>query len=217
MLTDASTIPNLLPSTSRHSTPTSLVDTPNLLQRKNSYTSNAKRSICRVLNNSWDASFVKSLNPHWVSLLLIPSKKVITPLKTADMNFRCHFRSTLPYSLSLRDPTTITSGLLAWISFNLCQTCSSSEKVVAPSASTISAYFPCTRDMPARTAPPLPLLVGYSTTTKLRSSFWASYSATLVVWSLLPSLTTMISCLICLALKYLLTSASMSGILSSSL
>lgn len=156
-------MPNLLPSTSLHYTPTSAVATPNRLLKKKSSTSKANLSICKVLNKSWADSLVKSLNPHWVSLLLIPRSKVIIILKTKEMNWRYHFLSTFPYSYNLLDPTTITSLFYLYFSiyFSLPQTLLSSENVVAPSASTINAYLPRTKHIPALTAPPFPLFLGY--------------------------------------------------------
>ena len=193
MLTEASTMPSLLPSTSRHSTPTYPVETLNLLQRKKSSTSKANLSMWRVLKRVMAACLVNNLKPHWVSLLLMPNSRVMTILNTKDMNLRYHLRSTLPSpSANLREPTTITSSLFFFSSSNLFQTCSSSLNVVAPSASTISEYYPRTNAIPARTAPPFPLFFGYSTTTRFKFSFSASLSATSDVLSLLPSLTTII-------------------------
>jgi hypothetical protein len=65
--------------------------------------------------------------------------------------------------------------------------------VVAPSASTISILSPTAAAIPARTAPPLPLFLGYSTTYKLAANYFPQLSADSVVLSFDPSLTTIIS------------------------
>lgn len=93
----------------------------------------------------------------------MPKRTVMTILNTNEMSFRCHFLSTFPSSSNLREPTTITNRfpLSFYNSLALFHTLCSSEKVVAPSASTIRTYSPLTNAMPALTAPPLPLFFGY--------------------------------------------------------
>lgn len=161
---EASTTFNLDPSTSLHYTGISAVWYLNLLQIMKSSISKAHLSKWRVSKSLLADSFVKSLNPHWVSFVLIPQIIVMRNLKTPAMNFLINFLSTLFYSLKwCLEPTTMIKGW--WNS--ACNysifffTLSNSEKVVAPSASTISWYFPVATDIPHLTAPPFPRFLGY--------------------------------------------------------
>jgi hypothetical protein len=120
--------------------------------------------MCKVWKSCLADYFVNSLNPHWVSFVLIPNNTVIISLKTPLMNLRWNFLYTFPYYYRWRlDPTTIASGWLLdlTIYYNFVDTLSRSEKVVAPSASTISILYPCATAIPALTAPPFPLFLGY--------------------------------------------------------
>lgn len=151
-------------------------------------------------------SLVNSLNPHCVSLVEMPNKRVMISLKTDEMSFLYHFLQTLLYSCSQRcllEPTTIAKGwpFALTIYSSLALTLSISEKVVAPSASTIRTYFPFATAIPALTAPPFPLFLGYSNTTKLRLRSSAVLRATFVVASLDPSLAIMIQQLIFIILR----------------
>jgi len=67
---DASTTLRCEPSTSCQLTPTSLTGTPCYPSKKRSSTSNDHLSRCYVGNTSLEASLVKILNPHCVSLIL---------------------------------------------------------------------------------------------------------------------------------------------------
>lgn len=196
IFTDASITFNLDPSTSFHWTGTYPISTLNIVLNTNSSMSNAHLSICKGLNSILADSLVKSLNPHWVSSDFTPHTTFLIKPKTADTSFRWNFRSTFDYSSRwLRDPTTIISGwpTFCLISYNFFRILINSEKVVAPSASTISIWSPEAAAMPALTAPPLPLFLGYSTTNKLAFFYLPFCVATCVVLSLDPSLTTMIS------------------------
>ena len=161
---EASTTFSLEPSTSLHCTDISAVWNLNLLHIMKSSISKAHLSKWRVSKSLLADSLVKSLNPHWVSLVWIPQIIVIRNLKTAAINFLINFLSTLFYSLRwCLEPTTITKGW--WNSscsfFIFYSTLSNYEKVVAPSASTISWYFPVATAIPHLTAPPLPRFLGY--------------------------------------------------------
>ena len=121
----------------------------------------------------------------------MPNKTVIISLKTELINFLWNFLYTFPYYYIWRlDPTTIASGWLFYltISYNLDHTLSRSENVVAPSASTISILSPWATAIPALTAPPFPLFLGYSTTSNGISSYLALLIAINVVLSFDPSL-----------------------------
>lgn len=146
--------------------------------------------MCKVSNKILADYLVNSLNPHWVSWVFIPKRTVMTNLNTALMNRRWNFRWTLPYYYMWRlEPTVITKGWPVYFTsyYSLDQTLSKSENVVAPSASTIRILSPWAIDMPALTAPPLPLFLGYSTTTKVNPNYFALSRATYVVLSLEPS------------------------------
>lgn len=133
---------------------------------------------------------MNNLKPHWVSFVLIPSKTVIINLKTALINFLWIFLSTFPYSYIWRlEPTTIANGWLFCFTIysSLAHTWSISEKVVAPSASTISTLYPWAAAIPALTAPPFPLFFGYSTTINSIFNYLALFKATYVVLSFDPS------------------------------
>ena len=146
--------------------------------------------MCKVWKSNLADYFVNSLNPHWVSFVLIPNRTVIISLNTALINLRWNFLYTFPYYYIWRlDPTTIASGwlLVLTIYYNFDHTLSRSEKVVAPSASTISILYPCATAIPALTAPPFPLFLGYSTTINEISSYLALFIATYVVLSFDPS------------------------------
>ena len=145
----------------------------------------------RVWKRSWADSFVKSLKPHCVSLVFMPSNIVIISLKIALTSLRWNFLYTFPYYYYCRrDPTVITSGccLCLTISSSLAHTLSRSENVVAPSASTISTLSPCAILIPALTAPPFPLFFGYSSTTRFAPNYLALAKAIYVVLSFEPSL-----------------------------
>lgn len=164
MLTEASKTLSFEPSTSLHSTGTSAVSILNLLQRKNNSTSNANLSIWSVSKSCFAAYLVNSLNPHWVSWVFMPNNTVMINLKTALTNLLWNFLWTLPSSSKcLLEPTTIAKGWPFYFTIysSFCQTGSRPEKVVAPSASTISILSPCATDIPALTAPPFPLFLGY--------------------------------------------------------
>jgi hypothetical protein len=125
-----------------------------------------------------------------VSFVEIPSKIVMISLKTPLINFLWNFLYTFPYSyMCLLEPTVIANGWLfiLTIYYNLDHTLSISENVVAPSASTISTLYPCDIAIPARTAPPFPLFLGYSTTTNWAPNYLAFFNATYVVLSFDPS------------------------------
>lgn len=146
--------------------------------------------MCKVWKSSWADYFVNSLKPHWVSLVFMPKSTVIIILKIALTSLRWNFLYTFPYYYYCRlDPTVITSGccFCFTISSSFAHTLSRSEKVVAPSASTISTLSPWAILMPALTAPPLPLFLGYSSTTKCAPNYLALESATYVVLSFEPS------------------------------
>lgn len=133
---------------------------------------------------------MNSLKPHCVSFVFIPSKTVIIILKIPLTSLRWNFLYTFPYYYYCRlDPTVITSGccFCLTISSSLAHTLSRSENVVAPSASTISILYPCAMLMPALTAPPFPLFLGYSSTTRCAPNYLALDNAIYVVLSFEPS------------------------------
>lgn len=124
----------------------------------------------RTLNNTLDDYFVNSLNPHWVSYVLTPHIIFFMNPNTADTILRCNLRYTFDYYYRcLREPTTMMRGCFTFYSISsiLVYILPNYEKVVAPSASTISIRYPVATAIPARTAPPFPLFLGYSTTYKL--------------------------------------------------
>ena len=102
-------------------------------------------------------------------------------------------------------------------SSNLAHTLSIYEKVVAPSASTMRILSPWATDIPALTAPPFPLFLGYSTTISGTSSYLAFLSATSVVLSFDPSFAIMISYFLPDFFKCLAVSSNITGSLYSSL
>lgn len=176
--------------------------------------------MCNVSKSCFAASFVKSLNPHCVSCVLIPNKKVMMNLKTALMNFLWNFLWTFPSSyMCLLDPTTMAKGcpFSLTIDSNFYQTLSRSEKVVAPSASTIRTLSPWAIDIPALTAPPLPLFLGYSRTNRSQLSYFPFEIATYEVLSLDPSLAMMISYFLLDFFKCLTVSSNIMGNLYCSL
>ncbi len=147
------------------------------------------------MNNTRDDYFVNNLNPHWVSYVFTPHIIFFMNPNTADTILRCIFRYTFDYySRCLREPTTMIRGCLTlfYISSIFLYILPNYENVVAPSASTINILWPVAAAMPARTAPPLPLFLGYSTTNKLEFNYLPLFNAAYVVLSLDPSLTTSI-------------------------
>lgn len=111
MLKDASITFSFDPSTSFHYTGTSPILILNILHSTKSSISNAHLSMWSTSNNCFADYFVNSLNPHWVSSVLIPHTTFFTKPKTADTIFLWNFLSTLAYySKCLRDPTIIISG-----------------------------------------------------------------------------------------------------------
>jgi len=136
--------------------------------------SNAHLSIWSALKSIFEDSRVKSLKPHWVSEVLTPQTTPLIKPKTAEINFLCILRSTLAsYYKCFLEPTTIIKGFftVASIVSIFLIILPSYEKVVAPSASTISILSPIVAAIPALTAPPFPLFLGYSTTNKFALSF----------------------------------------------
>lgn len=66
-----------------------------------------------TLNSILADSLVNSLNPHWVSFVLIPQTMVLMNPNTAETNLLCSLRSTFDYCyMCLREPTTMISGWL---------------------------------------------------------------------------------------------------------
>ena len=111
MFTEASKTFNFEPSTSLHYTGTYAVSILNLLHKKNNSTSKANLSMCNVLKSCFADYFVNNLNPHWVSLVLMPNKTVIMKLKTPLISFLWNFLYTFPYSyMCFLEPTTIAKG-----------------------------------------------------------------------------------------------------------
>ncbi len=176
--------------------------------------------MCKVSKSCLADYFVNSLNPHWVSWVLMPNKTVMMNLKTALMNRLWNFLWTLPSSyICLLDPTVIAKGWPFYFTMvsSLSQTLSRSEKVVAPSASTIRILLPWAMDIPALTAPPFPLFLGYYTTSKSQPSYLALFNATYVVLSFEPSLAMMISYFLFDFFRCFTVSSNIIGSLSSSL
>lgn len=152
--------------------------------------------MCRAEKSIFAQSEVKSLKPHCVSDVFTPQITPLIKAKTEEINFLCNFLSTLAsYSKHFLDPTTITKGLLIFVCISsiFLHILSNSEKVVAPSASTIRTLCPMAQNTPALTAPPFPLFFGYQTTYSFALSYFALRRATSLVQSFEPSFTTMIS------------------------
>jgi len=170
-----------------------------------------------ISNSNFAPYFVNSLNPHWVSLVLIPKSTVMIALKKNDTNCLWNFLYTFPLYYTLLEPTTIFRLYLSspYNAFILSSTFAKSLNLVAPSASTISMYCPFATETPALTAPPFPLFWGYYTTTSSAFSFSAVLIAISVVLSLDPSFTIMISYLYLFYRKKVTVYSSMTGNLCS--